>query len=211
MSWRPGRSSTTSSSEISAPRRGRGQGTCGSSSGRWDNLGANGVKCWWRVDVSFIFPTHTKRQGDSWHIESSYSSNPTIFQSPTWAHRSTSLSSSEPPQLSTHGICLREARRRSHLAMVLGAWSRLHNLYSLPCNLWWFVISCPDCRAPAAAASTRHSPVSSPLSLSPVELQTIHRFSQSRRRPLLRPSPGWKTLYTWNWYENTKVVRDGVG
>ena len=27
-----------------------------------------------------------------------------------------------------------------------------------------------------------------------VELQTIHRFSQSRRRPLLGPSPGWKRL-----------------
>ena len=27
-----------------------------------------------------------------------------------------------------------------------------------------------------------------------LELQTIHRFSQSRRRPLLGTSPGWKTL-----------------
>ena len=27
-----------------------------------------------------------------------------------------------------------------------------------------------------------------------VELQTIHRFSQSRRRPLLWPSLGWKRL-----------------
>ena len=27
-----------------------------------------------------------------------------------------------------------------------------------------------------------------------IELQTIHRFSQSRRRPLLWPSHGWKCL-----------------
>ena len=28
-----------------------------------------------------------------------------------------------------------------------------------------------------------------------IELQSIHRFSQSLRRPLLEPSPGWKCLY----------------
>ena len=27
-----------------------------------------------------------------------------------------------------------------------------------------------------------------------IELQTIHQFSQSRRRPLIGPSPGWKCL-----------------
>ena len=32
------------------------------------------------------------------------------------------------------------------------------------------------------------------FSESVLELQTIHRFSQSRRRPLLGPSPGWKCL-----------------
>ena len=69
-------------------------GEVSQSGGKWCKVLAKG-------NVSFIFPTHTKRQGDSWHIESSYSSNPTIFQSPTWAHRSnsmsTSLSSSAPP------------------------------------------------------------------------------------------------------------------
>ena len=54
-----------------------------------------------------------------------------------------------------------------------------------------------------------------------LELQTIHRFSQSRRRTLLRPSPGWKRLHLqhyamlkqgkwmWNWDTNAKVIRDG--
>ena len=44
---------------------------------------------------------------------------------------------------------------------------------------------------PASAFSFSGVTVSGDLR---VELQTIHRFSQSRRRPLLWPSPGWKRL-----------------
>ena len=46
-----------------------------------------------------------------------------------------------------------------------------------------------------------------PLSLSRLELQTIHRFPQSRRRSPLGPSPAWIVATVGNMYIIVKIVK----
>ena len=90
-----------------------------------------------------------------------------------------------------------------------GGGGALWNLGEKQCNIWFRIppIFCSFAASSGCGARgwwSRNSDILDPVSsrsaaagqYSLLELQTIHRFSQSRRRPLLGTSPGWDTIKT---------------